>query len=73
MVVVMMMMVVMVGRGHHLRLRCDRSRDAEENEESKQNLFHAFLDGKHARGFISPRSSRSRVGLSAPWSIGSWI
>jgi hypothetical protein len=39
MVVTMVMVVVIC-----LRLRCDRSRQAEYEEEPNQELFHVYLD-----------------------------
>ena len=41
MVVVMM---VMVYSRHHLRLRRDRNREAEDKNETNQKLLHALLD-----------------------------
>jgi hypothetical protein len=37
---VMMMMMVVVSCRHHLRLRRDWSREAEESNESEQDLLH---------------------------------
>jgi hypothetical protein len=42
MVVVMMMTVVASGRP--LRLRRDRSRETEDNDETKQKLLHVEID-----------------------------
>jgi hypothetical protein len=39
---VVMVMVVVIWR----RLRCDRSRQAEYEEEPYQQLFHMYLDAK---------------------------
>jgi hypothetical protein len=36
----MVVMGVVVSRCHHLRLRRDWSREAEDNNESEQNLLH---------------------------------
>jgi hypothetical protein len=41
MMMVVMVMMVVVCRRHHLRLRRDRSRDAEDSDEPEQNPFHA--------------------------------
>lgn len=44
-VMVMMVVVVMVvSRSHHLRLRRDWSREAEDSNQSEQNLLHVRLD-----------------------------
>jgi hypothetical protein len=39
--VVMMMVAMVVCRSHHLRLRRDRSCEAEDSDESEEKLFHA--------------------------------
>jgi hypothetical protein len=38
--VMMMVVVMMVSSCHHLRLRRDWSREAEDSNESEQSLFH---------------------------------
>jgi hypothetical protein len=48
---VVAMMVVVVGRGNHLRLRRDRSREAEDENEPCQKLFHARIDEDSCCGF----------------------
>jgi hypothetical protein len=42
--VVMMTVVVMICSIHHLRLRRDRNREAENEENSDQKSFHVQLD-----------------------------
>jgi len=41
-VVVMMMMMTVMDNHHHLRLRRIRHCEAEDQSQSKQNLFHAL-------------------------------
>lgn len=43
-------MVMVVAGGRPLRLRRDRSREAEDNDESKQNLLHAGIDANAGCG-----------------------
>jgi hypothetical protein len=43
-VMVVVMMVMVVRRGNHLRLRRDRSREAEDQNEPCQKPFHVRID-----------------------------
>jgi hypothetical protein len=46
MMVVVMMMVMVVCSSHHLRLRRDRSGDAEDNDKSEEKPFHDRIDAE---------------------------
>jgi hypothetical protein len=63
---VMMVVMVVICRYHHLRLRRDRSREAEDNKEPEEKLFHGGLDEDSQRGITKPpQPARSRGGFTA--------
>lgn len=64
MVAVMTMVVMVVSRGHHLRLRRDRNRDAEDNNEPEQKLFHVGIDAHSTRRITKPATAQ--ITLHAP-------
>jgi hypothetical protein len=62
--VMMMVVVMVVSSSHHLRLRRDWSREAEDSDESEQNLLHVRLDADF-QGSITvwPRLRHSGLGF----------
>jgi hypothetical protein len=62
---VVMMVVMVVSRSHHLRLRSDRSRGAEDNDEPEQKPFHIGIDA-HSAGRIT-KPGTAPISLHTPW------
>jgi hypothetical protein len=54
MVTMVVVTAVVVLRRYHLRLRRQRSCEAEHNDEPEQKLFHAMLDANAPRTSTKP-------------------